>query len=158
MKRMGLVVLVALLTFGCDTKAVYSEYTDIDDGKWYIKNAPSFTFEIKDATEPYNIYYNLRNSLSYGYYNLYLTRYLRDERGKEIESRLDELILMDPKTGKPNGDGLGDLFDHKFLVKRNYRFPKAGKYTMQIRQYMRQDPLLNIQSVGITVERANAAN
>ncbi|MBD2701106.1 gliding motility lipoprotein GldH [Spirosoma sp. BT702] len=146
-------MLLALVT-SCDTNAVYKEYTDIDEGKWFIKNAPSFTFQIDDATVPYNIYYNLRNSLSYGYYNLYLTRYLRDESGKEMESRLDELILMDPKTGKPNGDGLGDLFDHKFLMKRNYRFPKPGKYTMQIRQYMRQDPLLNILSVGITVEKA----
>ena len=158
MKRWGLVVLVAWLALGCDTNAVYSEYADIEDGKWYIKNAPSFTFDIQDASVPYNIYYNLRNSLSYGYYNLYLTRYLRDATGKELESRLDELLLMDPKTGKPNGNGLGDLFDHKFLMKRNYRFPKPGKYTMQIRQYMRQDPLLNILSVGITVEKANSAN
>ena len=157
MKRLGLVVLTVWLAISCDTNAVYKAYEDIDDGKWYIKNAPSFTFEIQDATVPYNIYYNLRNSLSYGYYNLYLTRYLRDASGKEIESRLDELILMDPKTGKPNGDGLGDLFDHKFLMKRDYRFPKPGKYTMQIRQYMRQDPLLNILSVGITVEKATNA-
>lgn len=149
---------MVLLAGSCDTNAVYKAYEDIDDGKWYIKNAPSFTFEIEDASVPYNIYYNLRNNLSYGYYNLYLTRYLRDANGKEIESRLDELILMDPKTGKPNGDGIGDLFDHKFLMKRNYRFPKPGKYTMQIRQYMRQDPLLNIQSVGITVEKAAPAN
>ena len=156
MKRLGLVVFVVLFVLGCDTNAIYSEYTDIEDGKWYIKNAPSFTFDIKDA-EPYNLYYNLRNSLSYGYFNLYLTRYLRDANGKELESRLDELLLMDPKTGKPNGDGLGDLFDHKFLIKSNYRFPKPGKYTMQIRQYMRQDPLLNILSVGITVEKANSA-
>ncbi|AQG81610.1 gliding motility lipoprotein GldH [Spirosoma montaniterrae] len=155
MRLSGCVLLVAWLLIGCDPNTVYKEYTDIEDGKWYIKNAPSFTFEIKDATVPYNIYYNLRNNLSYGYFNLYLTRYLRDANGKEIESRLDELILLDPKTGKPNGDGLGDLFDHKFLMKRNYRFPKPGQYTMQIRQYMRQDPLLNIQSVGITVEKAN---
>lgn len=154
MKRLGLILWIAWLTLGCDTNAVYKEYTDIEEGKWYIKNAPSFTFEIKDASVPYNIYYNLRNSLSYGYYNLYLTRYLRDAGGRELESRLDELLLMDPKTGKPNGDGLGDLFDHKFLMKRNYRFPKPGQYTMQIRQYMRQDPLLNILSVGITVEKA----
>lgn len=159
MKKMKVMVFfVALLALGCDTNAVYSEYTDIEDGKWYIKNAPSFTFEIKDASVPYTLYYNLRNSLSYGYYNLYLTRYLRDANGKELESRLDELLLMDPKTGKPNGSGLGDLFDHKFLIKRNYRFPKPGKYTMQIRQYMRQDPLLNILSVGITVEKGNPTN
>lgn len=155
MRSFIVVLISALIVFSCDTNAVYKEYADIDDGKWYIKNAPSFTFEIDDASVPYNIYYNLRNSLSYGYYNLYLTRYLRDSSGKEIESRLDELILMDPKTGKPNGDGLGDIFDHKFLMKRDYRFPKPGKYTMQIKQYMRQDPLLNILSVGITVEKAN---
>ncbi len=155
MRRLGYGLLVLWLLSGCDPNTVYKEYTDIEDGKWYIKNAPSFTFEIKDATVTYNIYYNLRNNLSYGYYNLYLARYLRDASGKEIESRLDELILLDPKTGKPNGDGVGALFDHKFLMKRNYRFPKAGQYTMQIRQYMRQDPLLNIQSVGITVEKAN---
>jgi gliding motility-associated lipoprotein GldH len=153
-----LLLLVVAVMFGCDTNAVYKEYTDIDEGKWAVKDAPSFTFEIKDTTVPYNIYYNLRNSLSYDYYNLYLTRYLRDESGKELESRLDELILMDPKTGKPTGEGIGDLFDHKFLMKRNYRFPKAGKYTMQIKQYMRQDPLLHIESVGITVEKAAPAN
>lgn len=153
-----LLLLVVAAMFGCDTNAVYKEYTDIDEGKWAVKDAPSFTFEIKDTTVPYNIYYNLRNSLSYDYYNLYLTRYLRDESGKELESRLDELILMDPKTGKPTGEGIGDLFDHKFLMKRNYRFPKAGKYTMQIKQYMRQDPLLHIESVGITVEKAAPAN
>lgn len=158
MKRFGWVLFLGLVALGCDSNTVYSEYVDISDGKWYIKNAPSFTFEIKDASVPYNIYYNLRNSLSYGYYNLYLTRYLRDAGGREIESRLDELLLMDPKTGKPSGDGLGDLFDHKFLMKRNYRFPRPGKYTMQIRQYMRQDPLLNVLSVGITVEKAPAAN
>lgn len=158
MKRLIGLLWTVLLVGGCDTNAVYKAYEDIEDGKWYIKNAPSFTFEIEDASVPYNIYYNLRNSLSYGYYNLYLTRYLRDATGKEIESRLDELILMDPKTGKPNGDGLGDLFDHKVLMKRNYRFPTPGKYTMQIRQYMRQDPLLNILSVGITVEKATAIN
>lgn len=157
MKQLSVWLWLTWSVAGCDTSAVYKEYVDIPDGKWTIQNAPSFTFEIKDASVPYNIYYNLRNSLAYGYYNLYLTRYLRDASGRELESRLDELLLLDPKTGKPNGDGLGDLFDHKFLMKRNYRFPKPGKYTMQIRQYMRQDPLLNIQSVGITVEKAQPA-
>lgn len=159
MKRFGWLVLVLFVGFvGCDQNIVYKEYIDFEDGKWSVKNAPSFTFRIEDASIPYNIYYNLRNSLSYGYYNLYLTRYLRDSSGREIESRLDELLLMDPKTGEPNGDGLGDLFDHKVLIKRNYRFPKPGLYTIQIRQYMRQDPLLNVLSVGITVEKANGAS
>lgn len=154
MKKVGFLgFLLAMLT-ACDSQTVYKEYTDISEGKWTIKNAPSFTFRIEDPAIPYNVYYNLRNSVSYPYYNLYLTRYLLDSSGKEVESRLDELLLMDPKTGKPLGDGLGDLFDHKIIMKRNYRFPKAGRYTIRIQQYMRQDPLPDVQSVGISVEKA----
>nr|WP_293837286.1 gliding motility lipoprotein GldH [uncultured Arsenicibacter sp.] len=149
----GLAVLSMLLT-GCDPNTIYNAYEDIDDGAWYVKNEPTFTFTIEDASIPYNIYYNLRNSLSYPYYNLYLTRYLTDDKGKQIESRLDELLLMDPKTGEPRGEGLGDLFDHKVLIKSNYRFPKPGAYTIRIRQYMRQDPLPEVLSVGIAVEKA----
>ena len=155
-KVSGLLILImslALLT-GCNTNTVYSEYEDLEDGKWYINHAPAFTFRIEDASQPYNIYYNLRNAISYPYYNLYLTRYLNDSTGRTIESRLDELLLMDAKTGEPNGDGLGDIFDHKVLIKQNYRFPKAGQYTIRIKQYMRQNPLPDILSVGISVEKA----
>ena len=59
---------------------------------------------------------------------------------------------MDEKTGKPMGDGLGDLFDHKIIALKNYRFPRAGKYTFKVRQYMRQDPLPAILSMGVSVE------
>lgn len=148
-----LIMNLALLT-GCNTNTVYSEYEDLEDGKWYINHAPAFTFRIEDTSQPYNIYYNLRNAISYPYYNLYLTRYLNDSTGRTIESRLDELLLMDAKTGEPNGDGLGDIFDHKVLIKQNYRFPKAGQYTIRIKQYMRQNPLPDILSVGISVEKA----
>lgn len=154
MKNAWFLGIVLLGLAACDSQTVYNEYTDIDDGKWTLKNAPSFTFRIDNPAIPYNVYYNLRNSVAYPYYNLYLTRYLLDSAGKELESRLDELILMDPKTGKPRGDGLGDLFDHKVIMKRNYRFPKAGRYTIRIQQYMRQDPLPDVQSVGISVEKA----
>ncbi|ARK10798.1 gliding motility lipoprotein GldH [Fibrella sp. ES10-3-2-2] len=156
MKRFCLVMgLLALLT-ACeqDPNVVYKENADIENGKWYVKNAPSFRFTITDASIPYDLYYTLRNNLTYPYYNLYLTRYLTDEQGREIESRLDELILMDPKTGEPRGKGLGDLYDNKVLMKRAYRFAKPGTYVMRIKQYMRQDPLPDVVSVGISVEKS----
>jgi gliding motility-associated lipoprotein GldH len=67
---------------------------------------------------------------------------------------LDELILMDPKTGQPRGKGLGDLYDNKVLMKRAYRFTKPGTYVLRIKQYMRQDPLPDVVSVGISVEKS----
>jgi gliding motility-associated lipoprotein GldH len=85
---------------------------------------------------------------------LYVTYYLLDEQGKQLSARLQELILMDATTGKPLGDGLGDIFDHQIVSLQNYKFNKRGKYTFKIKQYMRQDPLPDIMSIGIRVEKA----
>ncbi len=146
-----------IICAACDPDRVYEENYTIEDNKWYIDTIPSFRFTIEDTTIPYNIYYNVRNALSYPFYNLYLTYYLMDEQGKQISARLQELTLLDPKTGKPLGDGLGDIFDHRIIALQNYKFPKPGKYTMKVKQYMRQDPLPAIMSVGIRVEKATGS-
>ena len=158
MKRFCLYMGLLVLLLACeqDPNVVYKENADIENGKWYVKNTPAFRFIISDVSVPYDLYYTLRHNLTYPYYNLYLTRYLTDERGKEIESRLDELILMDPKTGQPRGKGLGDLYDNKVLMKRGYRFAKPGTYVLRIKQYMRQDPLPDVVSVGISVEKSGS--
>lgn len=146
-------LLLAVTSFlSCDSNAIFKDHEDIDDGVWYVKNEPSFTFEITDISQPYNVYYLVRNSIGYPYYNLYVKRFLLNEKNKIVNEALNELILMDERTGKPIGDGLGDLFDHKIVALKNYRFPKAGKYTFKVRQYMRQDPLPGIMSVGVSVE------
>ena len=146
-------LLLAVTSFlSCNSNAIFKDHEDIDDGVWYVKNEPSFTFEITDISQPYNVYYLVRNSIGYPYYNLYVKRFLLNEKNKIVNEALNELILMDERTGKPMGDGLGDLFDHKIVALKNYRFPKAGKYTFKVRQYMRQDPLPGIMSVGVSVE------
>ncbi len=137
----------------CDSNSVYKDHEDIEDGQWYVKNEPAFTFEITDTTQTYNVYYLVRNSIGYPYYNLYVKRFLLNDKNKIVNEALNELILMDEKSGKPLGDGLGDLFDHKVLAIKSYRFPRKGKYTFKIRQYMRQDPLPEILSMGVSVEK-----
>lgn len=125
---------------------------DIADAKWFVKDAPSFSFEVKDSTKTYDVFYNVRNNRTYPYYNLYLTHYLTDKKGKVIHQKLDELVLFDPTTGKQLGDGLGDVYDHKILGFKNFKFPHNGTYKIQIRQYMRQDPIPDIISIGVSIE------
>lgn len=138
----------------CDTATVYNAYEDIDDGLWYVKNKPVFKIEIKDTTLAYNVYYLLRNERQYPYYNLYLTREMKNPDGTVSPTQLDELYLSNEKTGKPYGNGLGDLYDHKIILKSNYRFPRSGIYTFTLGQSMRQDPLPSILGIGIQVEKA----
>lgn len=145
----GLIFLLA----ACDPNVVFNDNVDIDGGKWFVKQIPSFGFDIPDASARYNVYYNLRNGRAYPYYNLYLTRYLFDAKGKLLSKNLDQLFLADATTGKPLGTGLGDLYDHKVLALKAHQFSAAGRYTLKIEQYMRQNPLPDVYSVGVTVER-----
>lgn len=138
---------------GCDTNAVFKDNVDIPEGRWFVKQVPSFGFDIQDTTVRYNVFYNVRSGRTYPFYNLYLTRYLYDARGKLIGKNLDQLLLADATTGKPLGTGLGDLYDHKVLALKAYQFPASGHYTVKIEQYMRQNPLPDVYSVGVTVEK-----
>jgi gliding motility-associated lipoprotein GldH len=151
MKIFSLFIL-SLLLIACHPEGFYKEHQDFDDGVWNVKNEPTFSFEIADTTQAYNVYYLPRNAIQYQYNNLYVKHFLLDSKNRVVAEALNELVLMDEKTGKPLGDGLGDLFDHKILMLKNYHFSNQGKYTIKLRQYMRQDDLLGILSMGISVE------
>lgn len=145
---------LAMLATSCDTNRVFEENQDIANNQWPVKLAPAFEFEITDTTQQYNVYFNVRNALHYPFYNLYLRHALYGPDGKQISTKLHEMYLMDPKTGEPRGKGAGDIFDHQFKALKNTRFPKAGKYRLTVKQYMRQDPLPGVMAVGIRVEKA----
>ncbi|MCE7068400.1 gliding motility lipoprotein GldH [Dyadobacter sp. CY326] len=147
------VFFFGLILSGCDENVVYKAHEDIDDGLWYIKNKPSFKVEIKDTTATYNLYYLLRNTLQYPYYNLYLSRSFTAPDQRVISNTLEEVFLSNEETGKPYGHGLGDLFDHKIPFLKNYKFPRSGTYTFTLSQSMRQNPLPFVMSVGISVEK-----
>ena len=147
------ILVFSVWVLSCDNHSIFKSYVDLKDSNWYVKNIPSFTFEVKDEKVPYNIYLLIRNSSQYPYNNLYINRYIYGPDGKQISNRLEEATLFNSKTGKPFGKGLGDIFDQKLLSTRNYIFPKKGKYTIKLKQYMRQDPLPHLMSVGISVEK-----
>ena len=151
-------VLFATLCFGillagCDKNVVYKAYEDIDDGQWFIKNTPSFKVDIKDSTQLYNVFYLVRNTLQYPYYNLYLTRKITGPDSTLISTTLQEVFISNEITGKPFGKGLGDLFDHKIPFLTNYKFPRSGTYTFTLSQSMRQNPLPFVMGIGISVEK-----
>lgn len=154
--RNSLFFFSALFLFSCDTNTIYKAHEDIKDGLWYVSNSPTFKVEVRDTMQQFNLYYLIRNSMDYPYYNLYLTHRIYDPDGNFVAGNLEEVYLSDEITGKPKGNGLGDLFDHKFLFRKNFSFPKPGIYTITMGQSMRQNPLPSIISVGLSVEKRGA--
>jgi gliding motility-associated lipoprotein GldH len=48
-------LLISVWVLSCDNNAIFKSYEDLKDTNWYVKKIPSFTFEVKDETVPYNI-------------------------------------------------------------------------------------------------------
>ena len=145
--------LLLILASSCDPNRVYEENIDFEDALWTVDNVPEFTFEIKDTDVSYNIKINIRNSLSFPFHNIYLKYNLSDSIDRALISELKEYYLFDAKTGTPQGNGLGDIFDNQFNLTENYSFSSPGKYTVDLQQSMRLDTLPMILSVGVRVEK-----
>ncbi|MFT5618917.1 MAG: gliding motility-associated lipoprotein GldH [Arenicella sp.] len=150
--RKSLTVLSLVFLFAsCQEKAIYNQYADLDDGNWELNSLIDFEFEIENASKPVNLFYNIRNDVSYPFYNLYVKYELTDPNGKILRSNMHEANLMDPTTGAPIGTG-ESLFDNQILLLKNFQFPESGKYKFSIKQYMREEKIEGIWAVGLTIK------
>jgi gliding motility-associated lipoprotein GldH len=146
-------VLILGISMSCTQEDGLKEIRDFKDSEWAIAKPQVFEIIIKDISHPYTFRYLIRNAVQYPYYNLYLTQKLYDPSGRIVKGTTDEILLFDAKTGKPKGDGLGDMFDHKRIVPALKRvvFTVPGTYKWEITHNMRPDPLLGIMSIGAEV-------
>ncbi|MBL7859046.1 MAG: gliding motility lipoprotein GldH [Cyclobacteriaceae bacterium] len=148
------VVMVLVLLSSCDDRRVFEKYADFDDQHWRVSEQPEFDFEITDTLEHYSIYCNLRNAESYPFSDFRFSYSLTDTTGAVLEQKQITEYLFDKKSGKPFGSsGLGDIYDHRFMLLNNYSFPHSGKYIIRFEQFMRADTLAGILAVGLRVEK-----
>ncbi len=145
--------LIIIGLFACDENRIFEDNYRLTEKYWHVDTVASFTFDINEPNENYNLFINIRNSSAYPYYNLYVKFILEDSAGNELLSDLENLILFDSKTGQPKGSGLGDVFDHQFELVEKFQFQKPGSYTMKYQQFMRIDSLPMIHFVGARIAK-----
>ncbi len=151
-----LVALVAsVILISCDDDRLYEKNVTFNDRIWKQADKAEFEFTIDDNSTPYNLYFNVRNSVDYPYSRIFVNYKLQDSLGLVLERQLLNSTLFDVKTGEPYGtSGLGDIYDHQILVKKNHIFPNKGEYKISFEQFMRKDTLDGILAVGLRVEKA----
>lgn len=153
--RVLIALCIAAIAIACDDTRVYEQITDLEKRQWVVTDKPHFEFQIDDINQKYNLYGNIRNAVSYPYARFFFTYYLQDSSGVEIQKKLMTEFLFDQKTGKPLGKGgIGDLYDHRFLLLGDYQFKSKGKYRVEFEQFMRLDTLPGIFAVGLRVEKS----
>ncbi|RJE71814.1 gliding motility lipoprotein GldH [Reichenbachiella sp. MSK19-1] len=145
-------VIASLTFYSCSNDMVIDQNHDITAGVWHVDSLAAFTFDVLDTTSTYDLSYNVRHAVDYPFYNLYVTYYLEDSTTEILDTKLQELILFDRKTGKPLGTGIGDLFDREILIFEELKFDRVGEHTFKIKQFMRMEELPGIMSFGLKVK------
>lgn len=155
MKFSVLLVVIGLLCASCNKNRIFEKFEPINEKGWYQDSIVSFTFTIDDETQNYDLSVDVRNKSTYKYCNLYFRYFLYNAKGEKLKSEMPEVFLMDSKTGKPLGSGIGGLYTNNFGILKNYKFPAKGVYKVNLKQYMRDVLLEEIKDIGLKVEKSN---
>ena len=142
-------LFITLFFFGCKKNVVFEKYHKFSTTIWQPKDTVIFQLPAPD-TGFYNIYFNIRHTTNYPYKNLWLFVHIEAPNG-QVEVDTVNIFLADDK-GRWLGEGLGDLWDYKYLFRENVGFIKGGNYTFKLVQGMRDEKIPMVE-VGLIIEK-----
>lgn len=147
-----LAVLIILFLFSCEESGLFQKVVFMPKQEWSYDYKPSFSFDIKDTSSAYQVYFLIRHSDAYEYNNIWINVSGQMPGESAINSNRFEIPLA--TANRWLGSGMDDLFDHRVLLYKNaVRFMKPGTYTITIAQDMRVDPLKHVLNVGLRLEK-----
>lgn len=157
MSKLGFFGVFLILIQACQSDIVYSNYQKVEATTWQPNQEMLFEINLKDTTNTYNLFVNIRNNKDYQYSNLFLiTQMIFPNQVKVVDTLEYE---MTNATGKFLGSGFSDIKENKLFYKEKVRFKETGKYLFKVRQAMRKQnevsgiQLKGITDVGISVEK-----
>lgn len=148
---------VILFASSCKQIEVFEKNTTIPNNQWQGNFAAKGNFEITDTLAYYELSVVLRHTDAYKYNNIWLNIGLQSP-GDTLFFQKVNLSLGNDADGW-FGSGMNDIWEvRKKLTDKPMRFKKAGTYNFSIFQIMRDDPLPEIMSAGLSVTKANTVS
>ena len=148
-----LVVIGVMMQYACNSGIHFEEFINIPDLEWGHDNTMHFDVEVIDTTQLYDIIINVRHSDSYTYRNMYIMIYTTFPTGRKLEQQIR--LNLAEKSGKWKGKCTGDICMIQYPIQELAYFNEVGKYTFEIVQYMRDDPLHGIEKIGLILYKAD---
>jgi gliding motility-associated lipoprotein GldH len=143
-----------LLIISCNKIDVFEKNTVIPNYEWKSNFNVTGSFTITDTLSSYNIYLVLRHTDAYQYNNIWLNIGLQIPGDTMRYQRAD--IQLGTDAGGWEGSGMSDIWELRKLLNVDpmyRRFTRPGIYRFSINQIMRDDPLRNIMSAGLRIEK-----
>jgi gliding motility-associated lipoprotein GldH len=153
LKKTLITGLAGLLLNACSfTTGTFEKSVSLPDHQWSSSVKPDIEFNITDTVSLYNIYIVLRHSDAYHFNNIYVRATVTEPGDGRPKAGDYDLQLANNEKGWI-GTAMDDIYDARLLIQPRTRFTKAGTYHFVIEQLMREDPLKNMLSVGLRVEK-----
>ncbi len=147
------VAVVCICSSSCRQLDVYEKNVSVSNYQWKSSFVPGFDFEITDTASEYNLYIVLRHTDAYHYNNIWLNITGMIDKDTLVTAPHVEMLLGSEDKGW-EGTGMDDIWEvRKAINTKPVPFKKKGLYHFKVAQVMREDPLANVISVGMRVER-----
>ncbi len=153
LKKSLLPGLIFFMISACTwTTGAFEKNLDFRGHEWPASVKPDISFDITDTVSGYNLYIVIRHTDAYHFNNMYVRASVKVPG--ESKGRTGDYDLQLATNGKGwIGTAMDDIYDTRVLIQPNTRFKKAGTYHIVLEQLMREDPLQNVLSAGLRLEK-----
>lgn len=149
--KLYLILLLTLFLEACQTIDLYEQITTYPEHQWSSKQINQYQFNIADSNALYNMYFVVRHHNAYHYKNIWL-QVTTQPAGDSVQKQTININLADDMNGWM-GTGMDDIYDHRVVMNpKPLKLPK-GIFKISVQQIMREDPLQNILTTGVRVEK-----
>ncbi|MBX2931576.1 MAG: gliding motility lipoprotein GldH [Chitinophagaceae bacterium] len=148
-KLLSIFLLIMIAFTACNTLDVFEKTTFFNKHEWGSTNMPIATFEVKDTTALYNIFFVLRHEDAYRYKNIWIDITMQSPDTTITVKR--EFTLANNE--KWLGTAMSDIIEHRIPFNNAPTKLLKGTYTFTLHQAMREDPLQYILNAGIRIEK-----
>jgi gliding motility-associated lipoprotein GldH len=153
---LGLFLLLITGNFSCTPLNLYERTVAIPAHEWKSSFIPQFSFLINDTSARYDLSITLRHRDLYHYNNIWLQINLLSPDGKQYNFQAEKQLGTNESGWL--GTGMDDIYEHRIslqkeLIENGVSLRKKGRYTLSIKQIMREDPLEQVMNVGLRIEK-----
>ncbi len=148
-------LLIILSLSSCLIQPQSESISMITNQTWKSQDPISINLSFeKDSSAPYQIYFTIKHTDDFHYKNIWIRLYIENIDLKSQDSLMYELPLATDQQG-----WLGTEFDkvilHKILLNVQPYYFLKGHYKISVKQWMRENPLENVISVGLLFKKIN---
>jgi gliding motility-associated lipoprotein GldH len=151
----SVVIGVCIILNACIPAGTYQKEYHFANKQWSSNNICKYKVRITDTASKYNLLFLLKHTYKYPVSNIWVKLLNTNPLGKTDTLSL-EIPLALPTDGEWMGRRMNNIVEHIMNIGPNgsaLKFNIPGEYNMQIIQDMRIDPLPEVMSTGLALEK-----